>query len=337
MSMKKRAYRLINSFSWGSAALRLRRAAREDRGRKLVASAGHHFIDRSKGCEKLCIVLAGYKQPLWDDVFNRLAAYLPSDVDVCIMTSGLENEELKSIADRNGWSYLSTDVNHLSLVQNLAIDHHPNAKWIYKIDEDMFITKGFFEKLLNTYLQLENNSLYVPAFVSPLVNVSCYGHLRLLQKTGLLEAFRETGMTDVKYSDGLHHNRQVIENPMVAEFMWGGSNEQLRDIDKLTFEFSEGHDLEYSICPVRFSIGAILFSRDSWLEFGKFPITFVGSEYGLGDDEEHICHYACFTGRVMAVNENVVVGHLGYGGAQTKHMMEYYSNHRAQFSLKDSY
>ena len=38
--------------------------------------------------------------------------------------------------------------------------------------------------------------------------------------------------------------------------------------------------------------------------------------------------------RVMVISENVVVGHLGYGGVQTKEMLEYYKCHREQFALK---
>lgn len=317
----------------GRAMLATRRNLREERGRSRVSDSSHHFIDRSRGCEKLCIILAGYKEPLWDEVFARLAAFVPDDVDVCIMTSGLENDELKRIAEHHAWSYLSTSVNHLSLVQNIAIELHPHAQWIYKLDEDMFLTEGFFEAMIDTYRHLEEDTLYKPAFVSPLINVSCYGHLRLLEKLGLLDDFRSTGLTDMKYSDGLHHNRRVIEEPRVAEYMWGGSQEVLRDVDALTRRFSS-EEFTYSICPARYSIGAILFSRGSWREFGGFPLTFVGGDYGLGDDEEHICHYACFTGRVMAVNENVVVGHLGYGGAQTKHMLEYYLKHKDRFALK---
>lgn len=334
MTFKENLYSVLNKSNFGRAFFQARRDLRVKDAADTVLASSHKFIDRSRGYDKLCIVLAGYKELLWDDVFGRLAAFVPADVDVCIMTSGLVNEKLMEVAEEYGWSYLSTEVNHLSLVQNLAIEAHPKAKWIYKIDEDMFLTEGFFEVLYNTYQTVEKESLYRPAFVSPLINVSCYGHLRLLGKLDLLEDFRSTGLTDMKYSDGLHHNRQVIDKPEVAKYMWGDTQPVLRDLDYLTEKFSS-EPMSYSVCPVRYSIGAILFTRDAWNEFGHFPITFVGGEYGLGDDEEHICHYACFTGRAMIVNENIVVGHLGYGGAQTKEMLEYYKEHKDRFSLND--
>lgn len=333
MSVKDSLYDAICRNDMGRAFLMARRSLKDEKALEEMKRGEHEFINRSKGSDKLCIILAGYKPTLWEDVFGRLAAFIPDDIDVCIMTSGLVNEELKGIAEKNDWSYLSTTVNHLSLVQNITIEEHPKAKWIYKLDEDMFLTKGFFEAMLQTYTELEENSLYKPAFVSPLINVSCYGHLRLLEKLDLLDDFKATGLTDMKFSDGLHHNRQVISEPKVARYMWGESQPALRDIDALTERFS-AEGFSYSICPVRYSIGAILFTRDAWDEFGHFPLTFVGGPYGLGDDEEHICHYACFTGRVMVVNENVVVGHLGYGGAQTATMVDYHATHRDQFRLK---
>ena len=333
MTAKERIYSVLDKNCLAHAVFETRRNLRNEKRASRVLSSRHHFIDRSRGSDKLCIVIAGYKEPLWDTVFGRLKAFLPKDVDVCIVTSGLENQQLMDIATAYGWSYLSTEINHLSLVQNVAIELHPHAQWIYKLDEDMFITRGFFEDLLKTYVELDSNSIYRPAFISPLINVSCYGHLRLLEKLDLLDDFRATGYTDVKLSDGLHHNRQIIDEPLVAEYLWGGSQPVLRNIDRLTEMFNEGN-LNFSICPVRYSIGAILFTRGAWEEFGHFPITFVGGSYGLGDDEEHICNYACFTGRVMVVDENIVVGHLGYGGAQTKHMLDYYAVHRDQFILK---
>lgn len=332
MSTKESLYSLINSTKFGRAVLETRRNLRNTKvSVDELLNSGHTFIDRSTGSNKLCIILAGYKEVLWDDVFARLSAVVSNDVDVCIMTSGLKNDSLMEIAKQYNWSYLATEKNHLSLIQNRAIELHPNAKWIYKLDEDMFLTEGYFEVLYKTYQEVLNNSYYVPAFVSPLINVSCYGHIRLLEKCNLLDDFRATGLTDVKITDGLHHNRSVLENSEVSKYMWGSTQPVLRDIDALTRRFS-AEPLSFTVCPVRFSIGAILFTRDAWEEFGHFPLTFVGSEYGLGDDEEHICNYACFSGKAMIVSDNIVVGHLGYG-PQTKGMIEYYLANKDRFAF----
>ena len=331
MSLKSALYRLLNGSRTGRAFFQARRDLRGNEAVRAVEASSYDFVDRSRGSEKLCIVLAGYKPTLWDDVFGRLAAYVPEDVDVCIMTSGLKNQKLQNLAEKYGWSYLSTTVNHLSLIQNITIEEHPHAKWIYKLDEDMFISKNFFTALKDTYRLVVDDSFYLPAFVSPLINVSCYGHLRLLEKCGLIEDFRATGLTDMKITDGLHHNKAIIEDAHVARYMWGDTQPMLRDVDALTERFSQ-EKLSFTVCPTRYSIGAILFTREAWEDFGRFPLTFVGSEYGLGDDEEHICHYACFTGRAMIVSENSVAGHLGYG-PQTKEMVKYYLDHKDRFAL----
>ena len=86
MSFKNAVYDAINSRKLGRAFLRARRDIRGDEAVRAIQSGTHDFIDRSKGYEKLCIILAGYKPTLWEDVFGRLAAFIPDDIDVCIMT-----------------------------------------------------------------------------------------------------------------------------------------------------------------------------------------------------------------------------------------------------------
>lgn len=334
MLTKDDVYDAINSTKPGHAILRTRRKIRDIALRGKVKRSDYTFEDRSRGTDKLCIILAGYKKPLWNEVFKRIATFAPNDVDVCIMTSGLENEALRETARRCNWSYLSTAVNHLSFIQNLAIKLHPNAQWIYKLDEDMFLTEGFFEKMLETWREVADNTFYAPAFVAPLINVNCYSHLRLLDKLDLVEDFRATGLTEMKYAEGLNSNLNVIEEPAVARYLWGETQPVLRDIDALTKRFS-AEPLTYSICPMRFSIGAILLSRENWIQFGGFPLSFEGSRYGIGDDEELIGYYAFFYGKAIVVNENVVVGHLGYG-PQTKAMIEYYEQHKDRFALADN-
>ena len=121
MTLKEKVYSALNANSFFQSMFEARRLSKQRRRVEAVKSGAHNFVDRSKGSDKLCIVLAGYKPTLWEDVFDRIAAYLPADVDMCIMTSGLVNDELKALAAKYDWSYLSTSVNHLSVVHNIAI------------------------------------------------------------------------------------------------------------------------------------------------------------------------------------------------------------------------
>lgn len=320
----------IGSTRSGGALLEARKYIHEKKLVKKTEKPNQfEFIDRSMGSERLCIVLAGYKNALWKDVFSRLKAYLPEDFDVCILTSGLDNQELKDMCERNGWSYLSTRINQLSYIQNLSIELHPHAQWILKMDEDVFVTEGFFDSLFLTYNEVLDNSFYVPAFASPMLNVNCYSFLTLLRKTGLIDDFCRQGFGEIKLTDGLAHHVHILEDPAIARYLWGETQPVLADIDALQRRFL-AEKSGYEICPYRFSIGCILFTRETWEDMEKFPIR---HKIGLGDDETHIGFHAFFTGRVIVVDTNCIVGHLGYG-PQTKEMLQFYEDHREIFALK---
>ena len=94
------------------------------RNYQVSTKVGHVFVDRRKRENKLCIILAGYKSYLYEDVFGRLVRYMPEDMDVCIVSSGLYAKELEEIAEAQGWSYLSTERNCITLAQNVAILLH---------------------------------------------------------------------------------------------------------------------------------------------------------------------------------------------------------------------
>ena len=68
----------------------------------------YKFINRSKDRENLCIILAGYKEFLWDEVFKRIKTFSNENIDICIVSSGIHSEDLNQIAEKNDWSYLST-------------------------------------------------------------------------------------------------------------------------------------------------------------------------------------------------------------------------------------
>ena len=114
--------------------VRKARAIKKEKDKKRRVKGKYTFINRKKDSEKLCIILAGYKQFLWEDVFGRIEKYVPKDIDVCIVSSGLYSEELAKIAEKNDWSYLSVKQNKVSLAQNIAINLFEKATMIYKLD-----------------------------------------------------------------------------------------------------------------------------------------------------------------------------------------------------------
>lgn len=283
------------------------------------------FVDRKKDYQRLCIILAGYKQFLWDDVFGRIKKYIPSDVDVCIVSSGLWSDKLDKLALENGWSYLSVKKNKVTLAQNIAINLFKNADFIYKLDEDMFVTKNFFDVLLKTYEKVESNSFYKVGFVAPLIPINDYSYFRVLEKLDLVKSFEKRfGVVKCDWDN----TSSLITNPKIATYLWGKTEKKLRDLDALAKEFYSTN-LEYSICPIKFSIGAVLFSRKLWKDMGYFEVA-MGNN--LGRDESQICNYVFSDSRVIVVSENTIVGHFSYG-KQTDIMKKYYKANREIFKL----
>lgn len=280
------------------------------------------FVNRARGEEKLCIILAGYKEFLYDVVFGRIKEFITPGIDVCVVTSGLYSDTVYEICAKNNWSYLSTKENNVSLVQNVAISLHNKAKYIYKLDEDIFITKGYFDKMLNAYKHaLEGD--YNPGVMAPMLNINGFTHLILLKKLKL-ESVYSTKFEKAKYAAGAH--RQVESNPEVAKFFWGEGG-YIPSIDDLNKQF-ENDDLSEIACPIRFSIGAILFTRSLWREMGYFKVN--RNSNNMGADEVQLCTYCLEKSRPLMVSENIVVGHLSFG-SQNEAMREYFLNNKTPF------
>lgn len=297
---KKRAWEDSNNFRWHGT-----------------------FIDRQNGHDRLCIVLAGYKEFLYDVVFERIKTYLEPNIDVCVVTSGLLSERIDKLCEDEGWSYLSTKENNVSLVQNVAIDLHPNAKWIYKLDEDVFITEGYFQNMMRAY-EHADLGFYNPGIIAPLIPVNGYGYVRILQKINAVDEY-SARFERPQYATG--QERCIEGDPKAAEFMWGAGG-VVPKIDDMNEEFKK-EPIKVEPCAMRFSIGAILFSRELWDEMGHLK---VESGTGMGLDEIQLCQYCAVSNRPIMVSENVVVGHLSFG-QQNRAMKEYFLNHTDRFCI----
>ena len=285
----------------------------------------YSFENRSKNSENLCIILAGYKEFTWDIIFERINEFSDEDMDICVLSSGLYSEKLSRIAKKYGWSYLSTKRNCVTLIQNQAIKLFPNAKNIYKLDEDIFITKDFFKTLKDTYEYVQEKGNYNVGFVAPLINVNGYSHVILLEKLGLTDYYNEH-FEKVKYAAG--KDRMIENNPDVSKFMWGegGIVPHIDDLNNILLE----SPFSYSASPITFSIGAIYFKRDIWESMHYFLVLPYPS---VGIDELQICAYCVLNSKAMIISENTCVGHLSFG-SQNKPMEEYFKEHTECFEIK---
>ena len=282
------------------------------------------FIDLKKNSRILLMILAGYKSFLYEDVFARVKAFTPKHFDVCVISSGLFDETLNKIAAENNWSYLSTTENNIPLVQNLAIMLHPQADFLFKMDEDIFVTEGCFETLFKTPEHAHKYGHYNVGFVAPLIPINGYGHVRILEKLGLIETYEKI-FEPVLY--GVQYNRMIERNPEVAKFFWG-EGDIVPSIDAMNAAFRI-QKISYSVCSVRFSIGLILYSRNLWKAMDGWKLPRPGNNGG-GLDEEQICQFCALNSLGMIVAENAVVGHLSFL-QQNAAMKEYYLTHREKF------
>lgn len=282
----------------------------------------YKFEDRRKNKEKLCIILSGYKEFLFDVYFKRLKMFLPDDVEVCLCSSGKYSEKLSNIAKENDWSYLSTKRNNVSLIQNVAIKLFENAEYIYKIDEDIMITDGFFKTLYETLKDCEKNGEYKPGFIAPTIPINGFSNMLILKRFDLIDTYTKLFERPI-YAAG--RDRMVENNPEAAKFFWGKDG-YLPSIDEMN-AIVQKDNFEYVACPIRFSIGAILFTRKFYEEMGMFHV-FHGA--GMGGDETQICEYCMSSSHAIIVSKNTIVGHLSFS-EQNKEMKKYFETHQEVF------
>ena len=294
--------------------------------RTLKTKCRYTFHDRRKHSHTLVIILAGYKPFVWDNVFERIKLFAPSDADICIASSGLYSETLPQIAAKYGWSYLSTKRNCAPLILNMSILLHPEADFIYKIDEDIFVTKHLFNILMKTYQQVKADDFYEAGVIAPLIPINSYGYIRVLEKLGLIEEYEHRfGKLGLSPSTTF----SLYNNLELSQFFWGEGG-KVPHIDEMAERFY-ADKFDYRACPVRFSIGCIMFTREVWQDMGMFRVYMTGN--GMGSDESQICSLAMTHYEAVIVSENAVVGHLSFS-PQNETMKEYYLQHRDRFALR---
>jgi hypothetical protein len=261
----------------------------------------HRFDDRSRGSDRLAIVLAGYKPHLWPYTLARLERHVPDGLDVCLVSPGTDPPQLDALARRNGWSWLVTERNALSLAQNLAIRHHPAARWIHKLDEDIFVADGYFDALQAGYERVRAEGRFRPGFAAPVLNVNGFSYRLFLEALGLEEAYRQ------RFGELLQSSGWVKaqNDGSAARWLW----EHSLPFEDVAARFA-ARPFGYSPVPHRFSIGAILYERDLWEALGGF-VAIPGG--GRGDDEAQLCRECVNLSRIGVVIHDVFAGHFSFG------------------------
>lgn len=294
---------------------------------KLYLLEKHEFIDRRKFQNKVLFVLAGYKEFLWKDVFERLEKYISQDIEVCILSSGLKSDRLAEIAEKNEWSYLSTTYNSVTMIQNIAMEYYQQAQWFYKLDEDIFLTEGTLESMMRTFITVPKLEPCNVGVVAPLIPLNGYGYIKILDKLGLRDRYEDRFD---KVLSGGYPAKKIESDVEAAAFMWGATGEVPR-LDELNRKFGGSH--KYSFCNVRFSIGCILYNRAFWDKMGNAYPYGTSQPGDVGEDEVHLCARTVLKSHVLVIDENSVVGHFSFG-AQTEGMKDYYTDRHELFEIQ---
>jgi hypothetical protein len=277
------------------------------------SSFPHYYQNRQMKKDKVIFVLCGYKRYLWKYTLERLKRYLPNDVEVCLCSSGILDKTLMKIADKNNWSYLSTEINSVTLIQNIAYSVYSDYHWIYKMDEDIFLTYQSLDKLFSAYARAENTLPYHIGIVAPLIPLNEYGYRFILEKYNCLDDFERRFGKAYFGGDG-----KIIQTVEIAPYLWG-ANGNLPKIDKMMADIEVGLDSdkdagantgEFSVCSTRYNIGLIFFNRQFWENM--IGLTVNGSK-DIGADEIEICAYCMTYSKPIIVAHQIVVGHFAFG------------------------
>lgn len=253
-----------------------------------------------KDSESLIVILAGYKPLIWPLVLRRIAKHAPAEAAVCVVTAGKSEPKLAEFCAKMGWSYLSVAKNKTGLALNKAVALHPKARWIYKLDEDIFISNGFFEGLRQGYERILKEGVYRPGFCSPTLNLNGVSYRHFLEATGNTAAYlKQFGELRVA-CDGV----KAHYDPEVAVWLW--QRTLPLDVVAASFRKQEG----YFLSGTKFSIGAILLEREFLDSIGGFRSTW--RQKMLGIDESFLCAACVERSRPMVVLKDVLAGHFSF-------------------------
>lgn len=199
---------------------------------------------------------------------------------------------------------------------------HPAAEYIFKMDEDMFIGAGFFERMITEYQRIEAEGEYRIGFAVPVIPLNCCGYVSYLKLTGQKKVYEQR--FGRAYRSGFSAVFNVIET---AEFLW----DTMSTFDAMAQRFLQNDG--YQILNSYFNIGCIMFSRNRWLMMGKWPEK--PGESGMGTDEGYIYQNNVENDLSIYEIQSALAGHLAFGH-QKKRMLKYYQEHPEKFQINNT-
>ena len=327
--MLRDAIKRLKSRTVGDVVFRLMELSLDRKRKRRLQTDKYVFDNRSSNSKNLCIILAGFQPFYWDAVFERVrenAKMFDEGIDICVCVPKGETgaDELRERCENEGWSYLKIHKDLLAQVQNVAISLHESAEWIFKIDEDILLSKDYFAKLKRAYTSFAQTSYMKVGFVAPLINVNAFGTFRFLNAVGAMgeyeHKFGKYDLMENWHEAAIHHSADV------AEFIW----ERSIPFDQVSGLIAEENRGQIEVCPHRFSIGAILIKREYWEKMSQFEVRTEGS---MGVEEAQICNFCMNDMHAIVVAKDVLAGHLGFY-SQKKRVREFFESHKKDLMLR---
>lgn len=279
------------------------------------------FIDRKKDEKILVYVLAGYQKELWDTSLARMFEFMEPCMDYCMISSGKYDEQLDALCESHGWSYLYSDHNQICYLQNLVIDLHPEAEKFIKLDEDIFIGKGFYSGLLAGFKEAEEDGEYRVGCAVPVMALNYNSYISYLDAIGKRREFDERFGRSYRCVFSAPYGTQEA-----AVWLW----DTLDSIDE-TSEFFAGRDASPKPLCCLYNIGAVLYSRKRWIMFGRWPED--PSDSGMGVDEGYLFRENMGSGMATYEIQNVFAGHFAFA-EQKELMSRYYKMNHYKFEIR---
>ncbi len=283
------------------------------------------FVDCRCGHENLLMVVAGFQPYYWDDVLLRVKENQKLfdeklDVCICVPNGGGDSTALKNKCVENGWSFFHIDTNQLAKAQNIAILLHPEARWIYKIDEDIILPRDYFGRMKREYPLAEEHTRRNIGFLAPVLNINFCGTEVFFNTLDLVDGFeKEFGRLIYGWNEAPFYSGEA------GRWIW----EHSIPFDRVAKTFETGNALKYHFCDLRFSVGAFLCERTFWIDLGGFT---VAPEGILGVEEIQMNEKCINAAMSMVIAESIFAGHMGYG-SQKDAIREFYEEHRTDFGI----
>ena len=288
------------------------------------------YVDNIHNHENLLIILAWYQQYTRDIVFDRVKKFIDIPIDICIVTPWKNVSELENICKINWWSYLVTKSNKCSLWLNLAISVHKKAKYIYKIDEDIFITEWLFKNLREKFDYVLEKTDIIPWWIAPVINLNNFSFNFFLKVLGKKNEFKKIfpnfkQQISVPWCN-IWHSQDVVK------YVWNITG-KLDEKQWTLFKKQNIYEEDLVMNWVRFTIWCFLFSRKIWENMWGFD---TNVEWLLWKDETSYLDYCINNSYPIVLCENSLVWHLSFW-PQKNVMKEFFEKNKFLFSINDNH